>query len=76
MPLSNAPVRRAKQLENLRPVGAVSHGATSEGKLKRLRAQHRTSCGRFPQLDCSGCGCSQTCSLGSSWRPTSSTFTG
>jgi hypothetical protein len=52
MPLSKDPVRRAKQLENLRPAGAVSHGATSEGKLAPLRAQHRTTLlQRFPQLD-------------------------
>jgi hypothetical protein len=49
---SNDPVRRAKQLENLRPTGAVSHGATSEGKLKPLRAEHRAALlQRFSQLD-------------------------
>jgi hypothetical protein len=52
MPLSKDPVRRAKQLENLRPAGAVKHGATSEGKLAPLRAQHRAALlQRFPQLD-------------------------
>jgi hypothetical protein len=52
MPLSTDPVRRAKQLENLRPAGAVSHGAMSEGKLKPLRAEHRAALlRRFPQLD-------------------------
>ena len=39
MPLSKDPVRRAKQLDNLRPAGAVKHGATSEGKLAPLRAR-------------------------------------
>ena len=42
MPLSKDPVRRAKQLDNLRPAGAVKHGATSEGKLAPLRAHHRS----------------------------------
>jgi hypothetical protein len=52
MPLSTDPVRRAKQLENLRPAGAVKHGATSEGKLAPLRAQHRSALlQRFPGLD-------------------------
>lgn len=52
MPLSNDPERRAKQLANLRPAGAVKHGATSEGKLAPLREQHRaTLLERFPWLD-------------------------
>ena len=52
MPLSTDPVRRAKQLGNLRPAGAVKHGATSEGKLAPLRAQHRSALlQRFPGLD-------------------------
>ena len=52
MPLSKDPVRRAKQLENLRPAGAVKHGATSERKLTPLRAKHRAELlQRFPQLD-------------------------
>src|ERR687884_13884 len=52
MPLSKDPVRRAKQLDNLRPAGAVSHGATSERKLQPLRAKHRTELlRRFPRLD-------------------------
>jgi hypothetical protein len=52
MPLSNDPARRARQLENLRPAGAVSHSATSERKLQPLRAQHHAALlQRFPQLD-------------------------
>ena len=52
MPLSKDPVRRAKQLENLRPAGALKHGATSERKLAPLRAQHRAALlRRVPQLD-------------------------
>ena len=43
MPLSNDPARRARQLENLRPAGAVKHGATSERKLQPLRAKHRAA---------------------------------
>jgi hypothetical protein len=52
MPLSTDPVRRARQLENLRPAGAVKHGATSEGKVAPLRAQHCSALlQRFPGLD-------------------------
>jgi hypothetical protein len=52
MPLSKDPVRRAKQLDNLRPAGALKHGATSERKLALLRAQHRAALlQRFQGLD-------------------------
>ena len=52
MPLSKDPDRRAKQLANLRPAGAVTHGATSERKLAPLRDRHRDELmRRFPQLD-------------------------
>jgi hypothetical protein len=51
-PLSNDPVRRAKQLENLRPAAALKHGATSERKLEPPRPQHGAPLlRRFPQLD-------------------------
>jgi len=41
-----------KQLANLRPAGAVTHGTTSERKLAPLRDHHRGELmRRFPQLD-------------------------
>jgi hypothetical protein len=50
--LSEDPEKRKRQLGNLRPAGAVKHGATSEGKLKPLRAKHRGELlHRFPGLD-------------------------
>ena len=52
MPLSKAPEKRKAQLSNLHPVGAVTHGATSEHRLGPVRERHRVELlERFPSLD-------------------------